>query len=109
MVKQGATGGDETAKLLRRAVFEYLRYEQDFKHDHKIIIRVYANIRGLSKTYIEKGILPSMSSFSDFVLGFNKSHPLCEFIDAGNHKEATDSKIKGYPALWFSKPCQLML
>jgi hypothetical protein len=95
MVKQGIAGGDEAAKLLKRAVFNYLRHDEDFKHDHRIVIRVYANLRGLSKTYADKGILPNTAAFFEFVLGFNKAHPLCDFIDAGNHKEAADTKLKG--------------
>jgi hypothetical protein len=95
LVKKGITGGDEAAKLLRRAVFDYLRYDPDFKHDQKIVIQVYANLRGLSKTYSDKGILPNTAAFAEFVLGFNKAHPLCVFIDAGNHKEAADTKLKG--------------
>lgn len=95
LVKQGGAGGDEAAKLLKRAVFDYLRYDEYFKHDHRIVIRVYANLRGLSKTYADKGILPNTAAFSDFVRGFNKAHPLFDFIDAGNHKEAADTKLKG--------------
>ncbi|KIW22014.1 uncharacterized protein PV07_12588 [Cladophialophora immunda] len=94
LVKKGIAGGDEAAKLLRKAVFDYMRYDDNFKHDHKIVIRVYANLRGLSHAYAEKGILKTTSVFTDFVLGFNKAHPLCDFIDAGNHKEAADSKLK---------------
>ena len=56
---------------------------------------MYANLRGLGKTYFDGGVLPTPAAFSDFVLGFNKSHPLCDFIDAGNHKEAADTKLKG--------------
>lgn len=91
------TGGDEAAKLLRRAVFDYLRYDEDFKHDHKIVIRVYANLRGLSKTYADKGLLLNATAFADFVSGFNKAHALCDFVDAGNHKEAANTKLKGAP------------
>ena len=76
-------------------MFDYLRHDKDFKHDHRIVIRVYANLRGLSKTYADKGILPNTAAFSEFVLGFNKAHPLFDFIDAGNHKEAADTKLKG--------------
>lgn len=94
LVKQGMTGGDEAAKLLRRAVFDYLRYDEDFKHDHKIVIRVYANLRGLSKTYADKGLLLNATAFADFVSGFNKAHALCDFVDAGNHKEAANTKLK---------------
>lgn len=56
---------------------------------------MYANLRGLSKTYADKGILPNTAAFFEFVLGFNKAHPLFDFIDAGNHKEAADTKLKG--------------
>ncbi|EXJ70670.1 uncharacterized protein A1O5_05660 [Cladophialophora psammophila CBS 110553] len=94
LVRKGMAGGDEAAKLLRRAVFEYLRYDNDIKHDDKIVIRVYANLRGLSKLYSDMSILHTITAFSQFVLGFNKAHPLCDFIDAGNHKEAADSKLK---------------
>ena len=94
-VTQELAGGDKAAKLLNQAVFEYLRYDEDFKHDSRIVIRVYANLRGLSKTYVDKGILPNTATFSEFVLGFNKAHPLCDFIDAGDHKEAADTKLKG--------------
>jgi len=95
LVKGGISGGDEAAKLLRQAVFDYLRYDENFKHDHKIVIRVYADLRRLSKTYADRGILPNTAAFSEFVLGFNKAHPLCDFVDAGNHKEAADTKLKG--------------
>ena len=70
---------------------------------------MYANLRGLSKTYVDKGILPNTAAFFEFVLGFNKAHPLCDFIDAGNHKEAADTKLKGdlsettiFNALWLT-------
>ena len=95
LVRQGVAGGEEAARLLRRAVIDDLRHDKEFYYDHKIVIRVYANIRGLSKTYADKGILPILASFPDFVLGFNQVFPLCDFVDAGTHKEAVEAKIKG--------------
>lgn len=95
LVRRGVSGGDQAAKLLKQAVIDYLRHDEDFKYDNKIVIRVYANIRGLSKTYVDNRILPNTAAFHEFVLGFNKAHPLCDFIDAGNHKEAADTKLKG--------------
>lgn len=92
------SGGDAAAKGLQKAVFDYLRHEEDFAHDTKIVVRVYANFLGLSRTYVNKGILQRETTFADFVLGFNKSNPLCDFVDAGNHKEAADSKLKGLQA-----------
>lgn len=57
------------------------------------MIRVYANLRGLSKKYRE--LMPDSASFEDFVRGFNTVHPMCDFIDAGCGKECADEKIKG--------------
>jgi len=45
--------------------------------------------------------LSSCSQLDLFVRGFNKSHPLCDFVDAGNDKEAADSKIKGKGSLYW--------
>lgn len=95
MIVRGIEGGDEAAKRLKQAIFDELRYEPDFKHDERILIRVYANLRGLGKAYVDHNILSSTDIFSNFVLGFNKAHPLCDFIDAGNHKEAADNKLRG--------------
>ena len=77
---------------------EYLQHDESFKFDHELVIRVYANMRGLSSTYANLRMLPNSNVFYEFALGFNKAHPLCDFMDVGNHKEAADTKIKGKPA-----------
>lgn len=53
------------------------------------------NMRGLSKLYTQYGLLSKIEDYGDFLLGFNKSHPLCDAIDAGNGKEGADKKIQG--------------
>ena len=95
MVEQGFTGGEKAAKLLNGAVFDYLRLDEEFEQDHKIIVRIYANIEELRKKYISSGIWPNAAAFGDFVLGFNNAHPLFDFLDVGNQREAADSKLKG--------------
>jgi hypothetical protein len=70
-----------------------------FQHDYNILVRVYANLHGLSKTYTEARIVPNSKVLLDFVQTFNKSHDLVEIVDAGNDKEAADSKIKGRAVL----------
>lgn len=94
-VKRGMSGGEEAGQALIRAVHNELKYDTNFKLDQKIIIKVYANVRGLSKIYTDKRIVTAPATFADFVVGFNKAHPLCDFVDAGNHKEAADTKLKG--------------
>ena len=90
------SGGEHTAQKLREATLDYAKnLDETSKYDVEIVVRIYANIEGLNKTYRDTKILSSPSQFDMFVRGFNKSHPLCDFVDAGNDKEAADSKIKG--------------
>lgn len=62
-------------------------------------VRVYANVSGLSQTYVRLGIIPNVSVFHDFVRGFNNGHSMCDYVDAGNGKECADEKIKGTTSL----------
>lgn len=94
-VKDGASGGERAARDLRQAILDHLKDKTYFQHDYKILIRVYANLQGLSKTYSDARIIPNSKVFLDFVQTFNKTHDLVEIVDAGNDKEAADSKIKG--------------
>ncbi|KAH7109286.1 C-x8-C-x5-C-x3-H type zinc finger protein-like protein [Dendryphion nanum] len=94
-VKQGDSGGREAAHMLKRAVTEYLKSElESIDSNSKIIIRVYANIRGLSKAYKDFDILSTQFGMEEFVRGFNMADPLCDFVDAGSGKECSDEKIR---------------
>jgi hypothetical protein len=96
LFKRGISGGEDTVQKLRKAVSNYVKgLDGVFQHDPQIEVRIYANMEGLSKTYRNAKILPGPSELDLFVRGFNKSHPLCDFVHAGNDKEAADSKIKG--------------
>jgi hypothetical protein len=96
LVQRGISGGEDTAQKPREAVSNYVRnLDGVSQHDPQIVVRIYANMEGLSKTYRDAKVLSDLSQLDLFVRGFNKSHPLCDFVDAGNDKEAADSKIKG--------------
>lgn len=95
LVKQGIEGGEEAAHKLRKSVFGYLRNDEEFRHDYQLVIKVYANLRVLSQIYTTKSVLPHATAFHDFVSGFNKAHPLCVFVHAGDQKEAAGTRIKG--------------
>lgn len=75
-----------------------------------MIVYVYANIKGLAKTYKGLNILPECASLEEFVCGFNMRDASCDYVDAGKGKECSDVKIKGrlpspkqYPLCSFSK------
>ena len=93
---QGLEGGKRTATLLKKLVEDELRSSDGARH-LQVIIRVYSNLKGLSKTYKEMGLL-SDGVFEDFVRGFNMGDVMCDYIDAGNGKECSDEKVKGQSA-----------
>lgn len=95
-MKAGLNGGKRAAGLLKQAVEEELRSSLPaVPHHIQAVIRVYANMKGLAKTYKEAEIIPQLSSFDEFVRGFNMGDPMCDYVDAGNGKECSDEKIKG--------------
>ena len=92
---QGLDGGKRTASLLKRAVEEELKSSTPTTAPHlQVAIRVYANVKGLAKTYEDMEIL---SSLDEFIRGFNMGDVMCDYIDAGNGKECSDEKVKGKP------------
>ncbi|KAL0944826.1 CCCH zinc finger DNA binding protein [Colletotrichum truncatum] len=95
LVKDGFAGGKKTAGLLRKQVSKELTASGfDLPPHSHIVIRVYANLKGLGKTYQDIGILENCGVLEEFVRGFNMGAPLCDYIDAGNGKECADEKVK---------------
>ncbi|KAI4619124.1 uncharacterized protein J4E87_007711 [Alternaria ethzedia] len=95
LVKAGLDGGKRAARLLKQAVEEELRSSPPaLAHHIQVVIRVYANMKGLAKTYKDAEILPQLASLDEFVRGFNMGDPMCDYVDAGNGKECSDEKIK---------------
>jgi len=74
---------------------KHLRAEENFQPHWKVIIRLYANMSGLCKAYVNSGIIPDALTWQNFVQAFNKQAPFCEFVDAGGDKESADTRIKG--------------
>lgn len=96
LVQQGLEGGKKSASLLKAIVQEELKsWDPSVPHHQQIIIRIYANLKGLAKTYTEMGLLPDPRVLEEFVRGFNMRDAMCDFTDAGNGKECTDEKMKG--------------
>lgn len=91
------SGGKAAVAALLSSVVSYVKGSLDLSHDPEVLVRVYCNVRGLSKTYINNGILDSKQDFELFVQGFNKAHPFCDFVDVGEGKERADNKIRGKP------------
>ncbi|KAF6791404.1 CCCH zinc finger DNA binding protein [Colletotrichum sojae] len=96
LVVGGVEGGQKTVGLLKQAVLETLRSsDPNLPHHLKVVVRVYANLRGLAKAYADTGALGDRDDLDQFVRGFNMGDQLCDFVDAGNGKECADEKVKG--------------
>ena len=82
--------------MLKQAVEDEIRAPgRAAAHRTHVIVRVYTNMKGLAKTYKDMEILPQATCFEDFVRGFNMGDPMCDYVDAGDGKECSDTKIKG--------------
>ena len=96
-IKDGAAGGEQAAQKLYQSIVDHLKNKPYFQLDFKVVIKIFVNLSGLSRAYTEARILPNNIALLPFVQGFNKTHELAEIIDAGNLKEAADTKVKGKP------------
>ena len=93
LVRDGADGGTRAAKRLSDAIEYSLRRKGIEKCD--VIIRVYANLVGLSKALYKAGLCGAEKrSLAPFTAGFNRAYGLNDFIDAGELKENADFKLR---------------
>ena len=93
LVTNGVEGGQKAARLLNDVVKNSLRSRG---LDHcRIMVRVYANLAGLSKTLSKAKLAgPEKRSLAPFTASFTRSNDLFDFVDAGELKENADFKIR---------------
>ncbi|CAJ0547516.1 Ff.00g042700.m01.CDS01 [Fusarium sp. VM40] len=95
LVQAGLEGGKKAMSLLKQSVEKKLKTLSGSVPPHlQIIIRVYANLQGLSQSYQNSDLLSNGQTLEEFVRGFNMGDPLCDYVDAGNGKECADEKVK---------------
>lgn len=88
----GADAGSAAARQLHEAVRVSL---QQKGIDCQVIVRVFANVAGLSMALHRAGLIGGHSrAVSPFIAGFNRTFGLCDYVDAGELKENADSKIR---------------
>jgi hypothetical protein len=88
-------GGESAARELRRTVAEFIKEKKIISSDFAITIRVYSKMQYMNVHYHSVRILEEGITLQQFVQGFNRVDPLCDYIDAGNDKEGADSKVQG--------------
>jgi hypothetical protein len=95
----GSEGGSRAAKQLVDSVKASLRSKN--LEDCEIMVRVYANVAGLSKHLSKNNLVGAdKRSLAPFIAGFNRSYGLADFVDAGELKENADFKLKAMLRLY---------
>ncbi|OQO01044.1 hypothetical protein B0A48_13287 [Cryoendolithus antarcticus] len=109
-VQAGVAGGIEAAAALRNVIKTQLIQAKRFEEHWEICIRAYINADGLARTYRRCGIVAGEDTFRDFVRGFNKAMSLVELIDAGDDKEAADTRIqKTFEVFYPNQHCKQLV
>lgn len=93
VVKDGTEGGQRAAQILDDAVKRSLRSRG--LEDCRVMVRVYANLVGLSKTLSRVNLVGCHPrSLAPFTASFTRARGLFDFVDAADLKEGADFKIR---------------
>ncbi|KAH9827470.1 zinc finger protein [Teratosphaeria destructans] len=94
-LRDGENGGRRAADALNRAVKRWTAENVvDCKTlDVKVVVRVFANIKGLATVCTNGGIISSPDVLEQFARGFTRGNNLFDFVDVGYGKDRADSKV----------------
>ncbi|KAI7282521.1 hypothetical protein KC345_g3407 [Hortaea werneckii] len=92
-VSRGAEGGQKAAQLLRDNINRSLRWKG--LEGCQIMVRVYANLVGLSKALAKEGLAgKEKRSLANFAASFTQSNDLFDYVDAGESEGSASFKIR---------------
>lgn len=81
-VRDGMEGGRRAAVVFRDELTDWV--PNNVGHpptDFKVMVKVYADFKGLAGTFMRGGVIDSPSTFGEFACGFNG---LFDFVDVGS-------------------------
>ena len=93
LLSRGEKGGKDAAVALSNSLHNFASENLGHLESPKLIVRIYANFSSLSEALIGHKIIDKLSTFDDFVKGFNSTKLLFDFVDAGTKKDATGDKL----------------
>ena len=97
-IRDGEEGGRSAAVAFKDELTEWVpKNVEDAPSDFKIQVKVYADFKGVATTYMKGGVIEKMSTFAEFIRGFNTHF---DFVDIGGGD--ANSKILGM--LWSHVP-----
>lgn len=96
LIKKGEAGGKESASSLWNHTRDYVHdVVPDLAAEYKIVVRIYANLKGLGDVCHRASILENPATIENFARGFTGSKQLFDFVDVGIGKDRADEKISG--------------
>ncbi|CAG8906196.1 unnamed protein product [Penicillium nalgiovense] len=95
-LKHGSEGGIKAARELSDSVKELMHSTMGMQAEQcRIMVRVYANVLGLSKALARAGLMGHEArSMSPFTSSFTRAQELFDYVDAAEKKEGSDFKIR---------------
>lgn len=79
---------------MQARVQDHLRVLKIDTTDIEIMVRAYANLKGLQNACLRNGKLKTGANLRLFAHGFNQRRGLFDFVDVGDWKEGTDNKVR---------------
>ena len=90
-VRDGEEGGRKAAVILKDEVTEWVsKSVEPTPSNFKVLIKVYADLKGLAGTYMRGRVIENMSTIGEFAQGFNT---IFDFVDIGGGD--VNSKVVG--------------
>ncbi|KAL8946065.1 MAG: hypothetical protein Q9222_007490 [Ikaeria aurantiellina] len=87
-------GGKLAADKMLEGVKQYMK-ELGLDIDRTdVLVRAYANVKGLGKACINNKWMQPSADITSFASGFTGRHPLFDFVNVGIGKERADHKIR---------------
>jgi hypothetical protein len=107
-LKNSSEGGIDAARELSDSVRELMHSTMGVQAEQcQIMVRVYANVLGLSKALARAGLVGHEArSLSPFTSSFTRAQALFDFVDAAEKKEGSDYKIRGIEQF---APCNIVV
>lgn len=94
-MNEGEKGGKDAADEMLAKVKDHLKSIKIYSEDMDIMVRAYANLKGLAQACVQSGKVKHVADLGLFAVGFTKRQALFDFVDVGAGKERADNKIRG--------------
>jgi len=99
-LRDGEQGGKRAAEAFHDAVAQWAAINVvECPADVRVVVRVYANLKGLADSCTKAGLITSPTLVEDFARGFTRGKTLFDFVDVGCGQDTAVGKVVGESSL----------